>query len=184
MSYGSRKRSYDQGGIWPPSPAYNVEPVTNTSSSSCANNGRRTPRWVLGAAVRRGFVFHTSPLLRWQHCRPVCSEARYGGCVVLFTGWFHRCIALMCALMHRTFNRSSSSFLASNSRLRSAIPMKGIKQHQGEWYNVTFVLIWAACPSVDNNISLVNFSFQQRNFVALKNLILIYLLYIGISYNW
>ena len=25
-------------------PAYNVEPVTNTSSSSCANNGRRTPR--------------------------------------------------------------------------------------------------------------------------------------------
>jgi len=28
------------GGGWPPSPAYNVEPVTNTSSSSsCANNG-------------------------------------------------------------------------------------------------------------------------------------------------
>jgi len=26
------------------SPAYNVEPVTKTSSSSCANNGRRTPR--------------------------------------------------------------------------------------------------------------------------------------------
>ena len=24
--------------------AYNVEPVANTSSSSCANNGRRTPR--------------------------------------------------------------------------------------------------------------------------------------------
>jgi len=44
MSYGSRKRSYDQGGcvrgrVWPPSPEYNVEPVTNTSSSSCANNG-------------------------------------------------------------------------------------------------------------------------------------------------
>ena len=33
-----------QGGGWPPSPAYNVEPVTNTSSSSCANNGRQTPR--------------------------------------------------------------------------------------------------------------------------------------------
>jgi len=34
MSYGSRKRSYDQGGcvrrgVWPPSAAYNVEPVTN-----------------------------------------------------------------------------------------------------------------------------------------------------------
>jgi len=27
------------GGGWPPSPTYNVEHVTNTSSSSCANNG-------------------------------------------------------------------------------------------------------------------------------------------------
>ena len=39
---------YDQGccvrGSLTSSPAYNVEPVTNTSSSSCANNGRRTPR--------------------------------------------------------------------------------------------------------------------------------------------
>ena len=43
MSYGSRKRGYNQGGCvrrgWPSSPACNVEPVTNTSSSSCANNG-------------------------------------------------------------------------------------------------------------------------------------------------
>ena len=45
MSYGSRKRGYDKGGCvrgeggWPPSPAYNVEPVTNTSSSCCVNNG-------------------------------------------------------------------------------------------------------------------------------------------------
>jgi len=53
MSYGSRKRGYDQGGFdLPSSPAYNVEPVTNTSSSSCANNGRRTPRWVLDARRR------------------------------------------------------------------------------------------------------------------------------------
>jgi len=50
MSYGSRKRGYDQivyggGGFdLPSSTAYNVEPVTNTSSSSCANNGRQTPR--------------------------------------------------------------------------------------------------------------------------------------------
>jgi len=36
----------------PSSPAYNVEPVTNTSSSSCANNGRRTPRRVLDACRR------------------------------------------------------------------------------------------------------------------------------------
>ena len=28
----------------PSSLAYDVEPVTNTSSSSCANNGRRSPR--------------------------------------------------------------------------------------------------------------------------------------------
>ena len=40
MSYGSRKRGY------------NLEPVTNTSSSSCANNGRRTLRWVLDACCR------------------------------------------------------------------------------------------------------------------------------------
>ena len=43
MFYSSRKRSYDQGGcvrgVDLTSPAYNVEPVTNTSSSSCANNG-------------------------------------------------------------------------------------------------------------------------------------------------
>ena len=43
MSYGSGKRIYDQGG-WPPSPVYNVEPVTNTSSSSCANNSDRRHR--------------------------------------------------------------------------------------------------------------------------------------------
>ena len=43
-----------EGGGWPPYPAYNVEPVTNTntSSSSCANNGRRTPPWVLDARRR------------------------------------------------------------------------------------------------------------------------------------
>jgi len=56
--------------------------------------------------------------------------------------------------------------------------------HQGELYNVTFVLNRAACPSVDNNIFLINYNFQQHNFVALKNLILIYLLYIGISYDY
>jgi len=34
----------NKGGFdLPSSPAYNVEPVTNTSSSSCANNGRPTP---------------------------------------------------------------------------------------------------------------------------------------------
>ena len=56
------------------SPVYNVEPVTNTSSSSCANNGRRgecsttvNPLLYCGstlAAVRRGIIFHTSPLVR------------------------------------------------------------------------------------------------------------------------
>jgi len=53
MSYGSKNGSYDQGGFYlSSSPAYNVEFVTNTSSSSCANNGRRTPQWVLDACRR------------------------------------------------------------------------------------------------------------------------------------
>jgi len=48
---------YDQGGFdLPSSPAYNVEPVTNTSSSSCANNGRRTPRGVLDACRRPSWL--------------------------------------------------------------------------------------------------------------------------------
>jgi len=52
------------GGVdLPSSTAYNVEPVTNTSSSSCANNGRRGECSTL-ASVRRGFVFHTSRLVR------------------------------------------------------------------------------------------------------------------------
>ena len=45
-------------------------------------------------------------------------------------------------------------------------PMNGIKQHFDESYHVTFVLMWAACPSVDN-IFLINFNFQQRNFLSL-----------------
>jgi len=48
MSYGSRKQGLGLTVLCPggltSSPAYNVEPVTNTSSSSCANNGRQTPR--------------------------------------------------------------------------------------------------------------------------------------------
>ena len=49
------------------SPGFNVEPVTNTSSSSCANNGRRTTDAAVCstlAVVRRGFVFHSSRLVR------------------------------------------------------------------------------------------------------------------------
>ena len=49
------------GGSLTSSQAYNVEPVTNISSSSCANNGRRGESSTL-AAVRRGFVFHSSRL--------------------------------------------------------------------------------------------------------------------------
>ena len=68
MSYGSRKRGYDQGGcvrgVRPPSPVYNVEPVTNTSSSSCENNERRTPPWVLGSTPSVAALFHTSRLVR------------------------------------------------------------------------------------------------------------------------
>ena len=86
MSCGSTKRGYDQGGCvrgggWPPSPAYNVEPVTNTSSSSCANNGRRgecsTPFVAaLFFTLRDSYV--------WQHSRSVCSEARYSSRIAFF----------------------------------------------------------------------------------------------------
>jgi len=59
---------YDQGG-WvrgvTSSRACNVEPVTNTSSSSCANNGTSDAAVCSTlAAVRRGFVLHSSRLLR------------------------------------------------------------------------------------------------------------------------
>jgi len=83
MSYGSRKRSYDQGGcvrrgVWPPSAAYNVEPVTNNSSSSCAKNGdghrreysaRRLPTFA-------ALFFTLRDSYGLQHCRPVCSDIR------------------------------------------------------------------------------------------------------------
>ena len=69
------------GGGLTSSPVYNVEPVTNTSSSSCANNGRRTPRWVLDACRRSSRLcfwhFATRTVDQWPHSRPVCSEARY-----------------------------------------------------------------------------------------------------------
>jgi len=50
----SENGGYDQGRGFdlPSSPAYNVEPVTNTSSSSCANNGRRMLQWVLNTCRR------------------------------------------------------------------------------------------------------------------------------------
>jgi len=74
------------------SPAYNVEPVTNTSSSSCANNRliRRGECSTL-AAVRRGFVFHASRLVRLttlQTC--ICSEAIYSSRIAFFA--YRTCI--------------------------------------------------------------------------------------------
>ena len=56
----------------------------------------------------RGTVCRQQSLLR-QHCIHSAEPWKLiyppHGCVVLFIGWFHRCIALMCASMHRTFNR-------------------------------------------------------------------------------
>ena len=68
MSYGSRKELWPRGLCpwgWPPFPAYNVEPVTNTCRRlvRTTNDGRRGECSTL-AAVRRGFVFHTSRLVR------------------------------------------------------------------------------------------------------------------------
>ena len=65
LSYSSRKRGYDQGGSVRgegnllSSLAYNVEPVTNTSSSSCANNGRRTPRCARRLPLSVAALFFT-----------------------------------------------------------------------------------------------------------------------------
>jgi len=77
MSYGSRKRGHNQGGCVRgglTSPAYNVELVTNTSSSSCANNERRTPPWVLGSTPSVATLFFAlRDSYGWQHCRPVCA---------------------------------------------------------------------------------------------------------------
>ena len=63
------------------SPAYNVEPVTNTSSSSsCANNDDERRRECL---ARRLPPFVTALFFTLRHsyglqyCRPVCSKARY-----------------------------------------------------------------------------------------------------------
>jgi len=89
----AENRRYHQGGCVREgfdllsSPAYNVEPVTNTSSSSCANNGRRTPRWSSARHCRRSSrLFFTLPdSYGWQHCRPVCSEARYSSRIALPT---------------------------------------------------------------------------------------------------
>ena len=83
----AKNGGYDQGGrgvgYLPSSPAYNVEPVTNTSSSSCANNGRRTPRWVLDArrrSLRLCFSHFANRTV--DNTRPVCSEARYSSIIV------------------------------------------------------------------------------------------------------
>ena len=64
---GAMTKGVVSGGHLTSSPAYNVEPVTNTSSSSCANNGRVTTDAAVCstlAAVCRGFVFHSSRLVR------------------------------------------------------------------------------------------------------------------------
>ena len=67
------------------SPAYNVEPVTNTSSSYRANNGRRTPRCVRRSPPSIAALFFTvRDSYGWQHCRHVCSEARYSSRIAFF----------------------------------------------------------------------------------------------------
>ena len=67
------------------SPVHNVDTVTNTSSSSCANNGRRgecsAPRSPPSVAA---LFFTVCDSYGWQHCRPVCSEARYSYRIAFF----------------------------------------------------------------------------------------------------
>jgi len=74
MSYGSRKRSYDQGvvcGGWFPSPAYNVERVTNNIIRS------RLVRTATDAAVSaRLDAFRCSSQLYFSHfaTRTTCMQ--------------------------------------------------------------------------------------------------------------
>ena len=83
LSYGSKKRGVmtKRGVDLPSSPAYNVEPVTNTSSSSCANNGRRTLRWVHDACRRSSRLYFSHFATRTVD---VCSEARYSSRIAFF----------------------------------------------------------------------------------------------------
>jgi len=115
-----------------------------------------------------------------------CKKSKLNSIVIYFSSYYFLKVAIL-------VTNSLSSLLygaVSRYRLRCFIhrlispmhrtdvgidasnfqPMNGIKQHFGECYNVKFVL-------------LINFNFQQRNFITLKNLILIYLLYVGISYD-
>ena len=56
----------------PSSTAYNVEPVTNSSSSSCANNERRTPRCARRSPPSVAALFFTlRDSYGWQQCRPI-----------------------------------------------------------------------------------------------------------------
>ena len=89
MFYGSRKRALWPRGLCPRgltfSPAYNVEPVTNTSSSSCANNGWQTPRCARRSLPSVAALFFTvCDSYSWEHCRLVCSEARYSSRIAFF----------------------------------------------------------------------------------------------------
>jgi len=63
-----------------------VKPVTNTSSSSCANNGWQTPRCARHSPPSVAALFFTvRDSYSWQHCRPVCREVRYSSIIAFFT---------------------------------------------------------------------------------------------------
>jgi len=89
MSYGSRKQ-----GLCPTFlTSLRLRRITSSPSQTLrrplartTDDGRRAECSTL-AAVRRGFVFHTSPLVRLT--RPVCSEARYSSRIAFFAYPMH-----------------------------------------------------------------------------------------------
>jgi len=67
----------------------------------CGSAATRDQTYKCSAATKHRREWHA---LRSVGGALYCSTTQHR-CVVLFIGWFHRCIALMCASMHRTFNR-------------------------------------------------------------------------------
>jgi len=108
MSYGSRKRGYNQGGCvrggWPSSPAYNVEPISHKHFFILLCE-RRTPPWLLAstlAAVRTALFFALRDSYGWQHlsaAKPhIRPESRLARSAVVISFW--NCVSNVVQISH------------------------------------------------------------------------------------
>jgi len=86
MFYGSRK-----WGLWPRGvDLLRLRRITSSPSQTLrrplvrtTDDGRRGECSTI-AAVRSGLFFTLRDSYGWQHCRPVCSEARYSSRIAFF----------------------------------------------------------------------------------------------------